>query len=237
MPGPPAAVVAYPGAVRVSRFVGSTGLALACVLGVCTSAAAETHNEGEGRLSAQSGGGGFIAAAPVRRPYWVSFGDWVLCDTSRDAGPVDDQVTIIGVRFVTGRHKPLDVRVYIRTVTPRQVAAHPHQPDGNYSPFTSKLGRAPTFQQPYADHDWVPRGHYTRRVAGTSVLPGCDQALTDANADLEGKVPQHPWAGLVLAVKVGKNGARVRRTLIDYKDGTGAHTLRIRWAVGGQRYR
>ncbi|MFN8195781.1 MAG: hypothetical protein U0R80_16080 [Nocardioidaceae bacterium] len=213
-----------------------TAAALACVLAMPAPAIADTHDEGEGRLSANSGGGGFVAAAPVHRDYWVSLGDWVLCDTALNVGPVDDKITITGLRFVTGRYRPLAVRAYIRKVTPRQVAAHPGQPAGAYSPFTSNLGSAPKFQQPYADRDWTPRGHFSRGVAGSSVLRGCDQALEDAYADLQGEVPLHPWTSLVLAVKVGRHGARIRRTLVDYEDGTGAHTLRIRWTVGGQRF-
>lgn len=210
--------------------------ALACVLAFSGAALADTHDEGDGRLSARSGSGGFIAAAPVHRAYWVSFGEWVLCDTALDEGAVDDTIEITGVRYLIGKYEPLEVRAYLRTVTPHQVASHPHKPVGSYSPFIANRGRPAHFDQAYSDPDWKPLGHYTRDVAGTSVRRGCDQAVADANADYQGEVPQHAWTSIVLAVKVGRHAGRVRRTLVDYTTGDVEHTLRIRWVVGGQGY-
>ena len=99
-----------------------------------------------------------------------------------------------------------------------------------------KLGRPVHFRQKYADRRWIPRGNYSRTLAGTSVVRGCDETMNDAFADSNGEVPEHAWISLVLAVKVGKETARVRRTLIDYTVGDTPYTLRVSWAVGGKGY-
>lgn len=185
-----------------------------------------------------SGGGGFIADAPVHRAYWISQGDWMLCDTARDdSGTPDDTITITRVRYGIGRHRPMAVRTYLRTVTPHQVRTHPHAPDGAYGPFGSMLGRPPRFAQSYADPRWPAAGRYTRPIAGTTVSRGCNEVTADAVAAQHGDVPQHRWQSLVLAVKVGRFGGRVARTFVDYTTGDTEHTLRIDWTVGGQGYR
>jgi len=200
-------------------------------------AAAETHDEGDGRLSANSGFGGFVVDAPVHHAYWASFGEWALCDTARDDGTPPDTITITGVRYVIGKHKPLEVRTYLRRVTPHQVKSHPKKPEGAYSPFIGLLGRPPHFDQRYANHKWTAPGHYTQEIAGTTVTRGCDETLTDAYADENGDIPKHAWTSLVLAVKTGRNDARIPRTLVDYTVGDTPHTLRIAWTVGGQGHR
>lgn len=220
-----------------SRMRRAATVAVAATLVAGSSAAAKAHPDGAGRLSASSGSGGFVAAAPVHRSYWISEGDWVLCDTARDNGSPTEDITITGVRHVVGKLKPLEVRAYLRTVTPRQVARHPRKPTGVYAPFVATLGRPALFRQRYADHRWAPRGTYTRAIAGHTVLRGCDETMDDALADAIGEVPEHAWTTLVLAVKVGHDGARVRRTLVDYTVGETAQTLRINWVVGGQGYR
>jgi len=219
------------GVATVVMLIGLTGTPLM----LAGTPAVAKHVEGHGRLSASSGSGGFIASAPERRPYWISVGDWRLCDTARDAGSPTDEITVTGVRYVMGRREPLEVRAYLRRVTPHQVAAHPRADPGNYGPFISALGRPPGFIERYAR--WAYPGTYTRAVTGTRVARGCDETEADALADWRGEIPDHSWLSLVLAVKVGADGARVRRTLIDYTVGTTSRTLRINWTVGGQGYR
>lgn len=121
-------------------------------------------------------------------------------------------------------------------MTPHQVSSHPNKPDGVFSPFVGDLGRPPHFDQAYANPHWAPPGRYTRGVAGTVVDRGCDEAVTDAYADDKGEVPQEAWTSLVLALKVGKQAGRARRTIVDYTVGDVAHTLRIGWTVGGKGY-
>jgi hypothetical protein len=196
----------------------------------------DVHGEGGGRLSASSGGGGFVADAPVHRPYWVSNGDWMLCDAGRDDGQnPDGTITITGVRPVFGEREPLEVRTYLRTVTPRQVAEDQDAPRYSYGPYIAALGRPPHFAQSYAAGDG-PRGHFRRGVAGTVVDLGCDETSSAASASGRGRAPAHRWLTLVLAIKVGPEGARVRRTLVDYEIDGEPHTLRIDWTVGGQGY-
>lgn len=211
-------------------------MSLVGVLALTASAAADVHNEGGGRLSASSGSGGFIAYAPVHRPYWVSGGEWILCDTMATNGTVSDPPVITGVRHIAGKSEPLEVRTYLRTVTPEQVASHPDSPRYSYSPFISKVGRPRFFGQRYVDPTWRPRGSYSTDIAGTVVADGCEQARTDARADGNGEVPEHPWMSLVLSVKVGPDAGRVRRTLVDYVVGDVPHTLCIRWVFGGKGY-
>lgn len=226
------------GTTRTLVAAGLAALLTTAAPAVGESAVGDTHTDGEGRLSASSGGGGFVVDAPVRRPYWVSVGDWILCDVARDAGATPtDTITITGVRPVPGQRRPLEVVPFIRTVTPEQVAADPRAPRGAYGPYIAALGRPPHFRQQYAESRWVPRGRYSRDVAGTVVDRGCDETSEDASADYRDTVPAEPWQTLVLAVKVGRDGARVPRTLVDYTVGDTPHTLRIRWSVGGQGFR
>jgi hypothetical protein len=213
-------------------------MAVVALVAVESSALAQTiHSDGAGRLSASSGRGGFIADAPVHHSYWITAGDWVLCDTARDDGSPADVIVITGIRYVLGKHEPLEVRAYVRKVTPHQVASHPRKPDGVFAPFGALLGRPPLFSQSYGERRWAARGSYTREVSGTKVVRGCDSATADAYADADGKVPEHAWISLALAVKIGRDGGRVRRTLIDYTVGGIPHTLRIAWVVGGQGYK
>ncbi len=195
----------------------------------------DIHGEGGGRLSASSGSGGFVTDAPVHHAYWSSFGDSVLCDTARDdGGEPEDPIIITGVRYALAQ-RPLDVRAYVRTVTPAQVASHPHARRGAYSQFTGLTGKPPGFDQPYAS--WKAPGRYTRQVAGTVVDRGCDEATEDAYADYRDKTPKQSWTSLVVAVKTGEHGSRVVHTFIDYSIGDAPHTLRIDWTVGGQGFR
>jgi hypothetical protein len=103
--------------------------------------------------------------------YDVTFGGFVLCLTDRRSGPA----TLTDVHPARAGQKI--AAVYIRTVTPAMVQAHP---DEESILIGSMLG-SPPFDQPYV-HERRPVGDFTTKIRGAVITDYCDQAESAARS-------------------------------------------------------
>lgn len=198
---------------------------------------APVHVEGQGALSTMSGSGSVIVDAPVPRPYWVSFGAATPCmatDPGESTEPVapDDVIVITGVRYVDRHNPAAEVRVLLRTVTPKMVRNHPNLKD-RFGVFYSALGHAGQHQR-YGTY--VP-GRYSTDIAGYEVSDTCREMTRNAARLSMGRVPDEPLTTLVFAVKADKDGARLHHWFVDYTVNGEERTLRVNWTMGAQRPR
>lgn len=154
-------------------------------------------------------------------PWYASFGGFVLC--SRDAG-ID--IELEGVRFE--QIVPAK-RAYatVRTITPGRLEEVSPREIGGYLPFYTARGRPPDFSERYAGPP-AP-GDYSRNVDGMRVVGAC----ADSEASLVALSRSRPVGDeileLVFVMKVGPQGARVRRAYIDYLADGEPMTLKLRW--------
>ena len=173
------------------------------------------HVEGAGPLSATSGTGG-KALAPRGERWFAAFGSFMLC--------LDEPATAARIERV--RHRvavaPRELGVRLRTVTTDDV----RRPGGKHpGPFDSASGRRPGFlEREYA-------GSFTDRVAGTVVTQTC--AELDRDDSVRAGVPRDGFQELVVVMEVGRRGAHLPATWVDYTVDGEPYSLQIDWEVGG----
>lgn len=168
------------------------------------------HLDREGPLSASSGSGGFVAAARAGTWYVAAAGN-LLCLTEPG-----DPVTITGVRH-DERVRPLGLRTFVRTVSAADLV------DGSREGIA--VGSA-AYDRP-TDRPKHFRGTFSSEVAGTVVRQPCSVVR-----GAEDGIPEDGFAELVFEMKVGRAGASVPRTYVDYTRGRRAYTLVIDWEMG-----
>lgn len=170
------------------------------------------HEEGDGPLSANVGGGGQAAAVPGPPPWSASFGSFLLCSTKPGA-----EITIEDVRFDTPT-KPLKLEAWFRLV-----------------PEASKRGDANVSWDPIA-FTVGTHGHHagTGPPAGGTFTRALDRPITQPCDDLGGDSAR---TELITEMTVGAAGGHVSTTYIDYRVDGHPYTLVVRWvniACGNQ---
>jgi len=162
------------------------------------------HEEGSGLLSATSGVGGVSIYPPPPPPWTASFGAMPLC--VRKQG---DRVRIERVRAAV-RGRPVRLRHALRVVPPKV-----EQRAGlNWLAYYSEAAAFP-------GNDAKPYGGTLRPVTGAVI----DQSCARRKAGDQG------YTDLLTELTVGRRGAMVRRTYVDYTSGGRQYTLVVRWEM------
>jgi hypothetical protein len=174
------------------------------------------HFDGEGPLSASSGHGGFTAL-DRRGTWYVAAAGNILCLT--DPG---DPVTLTGVRH-DAVVEPLALRTLVRTVNAEELAAA--RRPGHRLREGLLIGTA-VYREP-TDRQRELSGTLDDDVAGTVVRQPCSAQRESPNG-----LPDEGFTELVFEMKVGRAGAVVPTTYVDYTRGRRAYTLVVDWEMG-----
>lgn len=172
------------------------------------------HEEGEGILSASSGGGGKGLWRPpglARNQRWQgSFGGLLLCVADAGSGPV--RVNRVRYEFAV---TPKASRTWVRIV-PEPAEQHPGPPI-EWAPFYGLVG------VPGAFRTATMRGDFTPFASGLEISDPCQEGAL-------------AFTELITVLATGPSGAWSRRVLIDYTADGKEYTLRVPWemAVCGQ---
>lgn len=173
------------------------------------------HFDREGPLSASSGHGGFTAI-DRRGTWYVAAAGNILCLTEPG-----DPVTLTGVRH-DALVEPLAFRTLLRTISARDISA---SGAGTRARDRLLIGTA-VYPHP-TDQQRELRGMLDEDVAGTVVRQPCSAQRESPNG-----LPEEGFAELVFEMKVGRAGAVVPTTYVDYTRGRRAYTLVIDWEMG-----
>lgn len=174
------------------------------------------HLDREGPLSASSGHGGFTAI-DRRGTWYVAAAGNILCLTEPG-----DPVTLTGVRY-DAVVEPMAFRTLVRTISAKDIAEAGHP--GNRARDGLLIGTA-VYRNP-TDRQRHLRGTLDDEVAGTVVRQPCSAQRASPNG-----LPEEGFAELVFEMKVGRAGAVVPTTYVDYTRGRRAYTLVIDWEMG-----
>jgi hypothetical protein len=167
------------------------------------------HDEGEGILSASSGGGGQGLWRPAglgRNQRWLgSFGGMLMCVRDKGSGPV--RVESVRYEFVV---PPKAIHTWVRTV-PERAEQHPGEPI-EWAPFYGLVGAPGAFQ-------WATiRGAFKPFQGGLEISEACRKGPLS-------------FTELVTVLETGPSGAWSRGVLIDYTADGKAYTLRVPWEM------
>ena len=168
------------------------------------------HLDREGPLSASSGHGGSMLME-MDGTWYEAWGSNFLC--LHEPG---DPVTLTRVRHDVAV-EPLELRTFVRTVTPEHLAEAGRE--------DVVIGSA-RYRRPEA-RVRLFQGTFSERVAGTVVEQPCS-----ARVDTESGMLHEGFSELVFEMKVGRRGAHVPRTYVDYTRGGREYTLEMGWEMG-----